>query len=385
MTVVGADVLLREQLDLLRGRRVGLITNPTGVTGDLESLVDVFHQHPAIHLQALFSPEHGLHANVQDGKPVPSDRDGRTRLPVHSLYGATQRPTPEMLDGLDVLVYDIQDVGVRFYTYIWTMALAMEGTAEAGLPFLVLDRPNPISGVAVSGPVLEDGFSSFVGLYPIALRYGLTTGELAWLLNDAFGIGADLTVVQLKGWHRDQWYDETGLVWVPPSPAMPTLETAALYPGTCLLEGTNLSEGRGTAKPFEWIGAPWMDGNRLAATLNALELVGVCFRSIAFRPTAGKYAGQICFGVHIHLLDRRTANPLAVALHLIAAAKTQHPDHFAWRQPGRQDGRYHFDMLVGTDQVRLGIEAGAAVPEIMASWEPDLARFCELRLGYLLY
>ena len=382
---IGADVLLHERLDLLRGRRVGLITNPTGVTGNLESLVDVFHEHPEIDLRALFSPEHGLTASVEDGEHVPSGRDGRTGLPVHSLYGATQRPTPETLDGLDVLIYDIQDVGVRFYTYIWTMALAMEAAAKAGLSFIVLDRPNPIGGVVVSGPVLAEAFSSFVGLYPIALRYGLTAGELAGLLNDAFGIGADLTVVPVEGWQRHQWYDETGLIWVPPSPAMPTLETAALYPGTCLIEGTNLSEGRGTARPFEWIGAPWVDRNRLSVSLNALDLAGARFRPIAFQPAAGKYAGQTCFGVHIHLLDRQVADPLAVALYLIATVKAQYLDHFAWRRSEREDGQCHFDLLVGTDQVRQGIEAGMEVPEIMASWEPDLAHFRELRKRYLLY
>lgn len=271
----GVEVLLDEELDQLEGKNVGLITNPTGVDQELNSIVDTLHNHPDVNLVSLYGPEHGVRGSEQAGDYVEFYIDERTGLPVYSLYGETRKPTPEMLEGVDVLLFDIQDVGTRFYTYIYTMAYAMEAAAENDIEFMVLDRPNPIGGVSVEGPVLDPDYSSFVGLYPIPLRHGMTVGELALLFNDEFDIGADLSVVEMNGWERSDYYDDTPLEWVLPSPNMPTLDTAAVYPGAALIEGTNVSEGRGTTKPFELIGAPFIDGVDLAEQLNNAGLPGV--------------------------------------------------------------------------------------------------------------
>ena len=379
---------------------MGLITNPTGVTPQLEAAAEALLRR-GVKVTALFAPEHGLHASAPDAAAVASGRDRRTGLPVYSLYGETLRPTPQMLREVDALLFDMQDVGARFYTYIWTMSYAMEAAATVGLPFIVLDRPNPIGGQIVEGPLLEPAFASFVGRAAIPLRHGLTVGELARLFNKGTlieedgspvrpyhlrtPIGAELTVVPMEGWRREMWYDDTGLPWVPPSPAMPTLDAATLYPGTCLLEGTNLSEGRGTALPFQQIGAPWVDGYALADALNALDLSGVRFRAVRFRPTANKWAGQECEGVQLHVMDRQVLRPVTVGLHLIAAVRALHPDRFAWRKPGAGEARYHFDLLMGTDKVRRQLEAGVAVETIVADWEPERADFKDRRQAHLLY
>jgi uncharacterized protein YbbC (DUF1343 family) len=282
---VGEEVLLNDRMDLLKGKRVGLITNPTGVDRSLKSIVDTFYHNKNIHLTALFGPEHGVRGSEDAGAYVPFYIDKKTHIPVYSLYGETKKPTPEMLKNVDVLVFDIQDVGTRFYTYIYTMAYAMQAAKENHIPFIVLDRPNPLGGTKVEGPVLDPKYSSFVGMYPIALRHGMTVGELAKYFNNEFNIGADLTVVKMKGWKRNEYYDETPLQWVMPSPNMPTLDTALVYPGAALFEGTNVSEGRGTTRPFELIGAPYIDGDVLAQKLNELKLPGVVFRSANFTPT----------------------------------------------------------------------------------------------------
>lgn len=394
----GLEVLLARRLELLRGRRVGLITNPTGVTPDLEGAAEALLRR-GVKVTALFAPEHGLQASAPDGMAVASGRDRRTGLPVYSLYGETPRPTPQMLREVDVLLFDMQDVGVRFYTYLWTMSYAMEAAAAAGLPFIVLDRPNPLGGHIVEGPQLEPPFASFVGRAAIPLRHSLTVGELARFFNECASapvtpaadsflrtpIGVELTVVPMEGWRREMWYDGTGLPWVPPSPAMPTLDTATLYPGTCLLEGTNLSEGRGTALPFQQVGAPWVDGYALADALNALNLPGVRFRPVRFQPTAGKWAGQECEGVHLHVTDRQALRPVTVGLQLIAAVRALHPDRFAWRPPEAEGGRWHFDLLVGSDKVRRQLEAGVSVETIAAGWEAECADFGAQRERVFLY
>ncbi len=379
----GLDVLLAEGAQTLRGRRVGVVSNPTGVASDLTpnfaALLDM-----GIQVVALYGPEHGFDSSVQDALAVGDDRDSTTGLRVFSLYGATEKPTSEMLAGLDVLLFDVQDAGVRFYTYPWTMALCMAAAAENNLPVVVLDRPNPIRGDVCEGPVLVGGFESFVGMYPVPLRFGLTIGEMAGLLNVEFGIGADLTVVKTQGWRRDMWYAETDLPWVQPSPNLPTLDTTVVYPGTCLVEGTTLSEGRGTTKPFEMIGAPWLDGARLAAILNAKGLPGVRFRAAAFIPTFDKFSGELCRGVQVHVVDRAVYRPIETGLHLLAAAREVAPQHFAWR-PAPSENRLHFDLLMGNDWVRQALDAGVGVREIVARWQPDLERWRGLRQRYFLY
>ena len=383
MVKTGLDVLLAEKLDLLRGRRVGLVTNPTGVTSDLESTVDVLHRALGVQLAALFGPEHGFRASAPDGVAVASGREARTGLPVHSLYGPTKKPTPEMLAGLDVLVFDLQDCGARFYTYTWTLRYCLEAAAENRLPLLVLDRPNPIGGEAVEGPVLDRRFASFVGDWPIPIRHGLTLGELATLFNRT--IGADLTVVRMQGWRRAMWFDDTGLPWVLPSPNLPTLEAATVYPGTCLVEGTNLSEGRGTSRPFEFVGAPWIDGEDLALALNALRLPGVRFRPVAFAPTTSKHSGSTCGGVQVHVLDRQAFRPVETGLHILASIKRLYTSDFRWLPTSWEGQPPHVDLLAGTDRLRQALDAGVPVADIVAEWQPGLAAFCQERAGVLLY
>jgi len=379
----GLDMLLGNPVNWLANKRVGLVTSSSAVTVDVTPAVDALHA--ACSVAALFAPEHGIHAHVADGADVPFTTDARTGLPVYSLYGETKKPTPDMLHGIDILVYDIQDVGVRFYTYIWTMSYVLEAAAECGVPLIVLDRPNPIGGQVIAGPMLEPGYASFVGRYLIPLRHGLTVGELAQLFNTELGLNADLTVVQMAGWKRELWFDQTGLSWVPPSPAMPKLETAVVYPGMCLMEGTNVSEGRGTATPFECIGAPWIDGYALADALNALSLPGVRFRPVFFTPSAFKYAREICQGVFVHVIDRTSYDPLHTGLHVISTIRSMWPDAFAWRETSWEGRPPHFDLLIGNGWVREQIDCGCPVREIASRWQTTLSAFEQLRRAYFLY
>lgn len=399
----GAELFLFDHLDIVKGKRVGLVTNPTGVDCALNHLVDLFHAHPDINLVALYGPEHGVRGNAQAGEYVPFYMDEKYNLPVFSLYGQTRKPDPDMLanideymrsfdtvetgkipdsamvEELDVLIFDIQDVGTRVYTYIATMAYCMQVCAETGIEFIVLDRPNPINGKTMEGPVLEyPEFSSFVGLYPIPLRHGMTVGELAGLYNAEFlETKAKLKVIPMQGWTRSMWYDETSLPWVIPSPNMPTLDTATVYPGQVFLEGTNVSEGRGTTKPFELLGAPWINGNRLAAQLNALQLEGVRFREAWFTPVFSKYTGELCGGVQIHITDREKLRSLATTLHIIQTIKSTYPEF--------QFHAEYFDNIMGTSKVRMALEANIPVSEILKQFDADLAEFTELRQPYLLY
>lgn len=385
LVLPGIDVLLRERLDLVANRRVGLISNVSGVTHDLTSSVDALQRAPNVQLTALFAPEHGFYTLVADGAAVESSVDLHTGLSVYSLYGEVRRPTTETLTGLDVLIFDIQSVGVRFYTYITTLLYAMQAVAEQGLAFIVCDRPNPIGGEIVEGPVLERGFESFVGPGRLPTRHGMTVGELARLYNEAWDVGCDLTVIPCAGWQRAMWFDDTGLPWIPPSPAMPWPATALVYPGTCLIEGTNLSEGRGTALPFHYIGAPWIDGWRLADALNRLDLPGARFRPASFRPTADKWAGRLCGGVQLHVVDRRAFRPVTVGLHLIATVRSLYPDRFAWREGGEEGGHITIDLLTGTDKVRWALESGVSVADLAASWADGLDQFVRASHPYFLY
>jgi uncharacterized protein YbbC (DUF1343 family) len=378
----GLSVLFRDYPERLKGRSVGLITNPTGVDARLQSNVTLFGRHPDLRLAALFSPEHGIWGSAADGFQIASTTDERRRIPIYSLYGETRRPTREMLEGIDALAYDIQDVGARFYTYISTLLLTMTAAAECGVDFLVLDRPNPIRGDRVEGNLLQPAFQSFVGQHPLPIRHGMTVGELARLFKAELNLNLRLEVIPMTGWRRSMWYNETGLPWVPPSPNMPTLDTATLYPGTCLIEGTNLSEGRGTAKPFEWIGAPWIDADAWAGELNALNPPGVRFQPVCFTPTASKHANMLCHGVQAHITDRDRLQPIDVGLHLIATALRAYPNEFAFRQSGE---RYYFDLLAGTDKLRLELMKGKSPEEIMREWQMETGRFAGRREPYLLY
>ena len=375
---LGISVLLHDRLNLVEGKNVGLITNPTGVNRELVSDIDLLAHAPGVHLVALFGPEHGIRGAHQAGARVGSNRDPVTGLPVYSLYGKTREPTPAMLKGVDVLVFDIQAVGTRFYTFLYTMADAMKAAAAAHIPIIVLDRPDPIGGILVQGPVLDPKFVSFVGEYPIALRYGMTVGELARLFNGEFHLGADLTVVKMRGLKRAMYYDDTPLQFVIPSPNMPTETTALVYPGMGLVEGTNVSEGRGTTLPFQLTGAPWIDADALAQALNAKKLPGVRFRPAHFTPTFSKYQGKPCNGVQVHVIDRSTFNPVIVGLTVIRTIHDMYPKDFAFKAS-------HFDLLIGNDWVRQDIENGVPVVQMVGRWQPDLARFKRVREKYLLY
>lgn len=380
----GLQVLLEDQLHLLRGRRVGLATQPAAVLPDLTACVDALRQ-AGVRLTALFGPEHGFGGAAADGLAVADAIDPRTGLPVFSLYGPVKEPTAAMLADVDVLVFDMQDVGVRFYTYLSTLYhLLLRGAGKHGCPVIVLDRPNPIDGLTLEGPLVQPGYESFVGVAPLPIRHGMTLGELARYFCVEFAIDVELTVVPLQGWRRTQWFDETGLPWVPPSPAMPHLSTATLYPGLCLVEGTNLSEGRGTALPFELGGAPWLDGYELAAALNRLDLPGVRFRPVYFEPSASKHAGVLCQGVQAHVTERRSLWAVELGLHVISACRHQAPDRFQF--PISWEGQPpHFDLLMGDPATRQGLLAGEPVAALVSAWAADLAVFGELRQRYLLY
>jgi uncharacterized protein YbbC (DUF1343 family) len=384
----GIDRLLTVDRRLIAGRRVGLVCNPASVDASLTHTADRLLEDPDVTLAALFGPQHGFRSDLQDNMiETPHGRDCRRRVPVYSLYSDTREPTPEMLDGLDVLVVDLQDVGTRVYTYIYTMANCMRAAARRGLPVVVCDRPNPIGGDAVEGAHLQEAWSSFVGQFPIPMRHGLTIGELARLFNKAFDIGARLDVVVLDGWRRSMYYDETGLPWIIPSPNLPTLDSAVVYPGAVLVEGTKLSEGRGTTRPFELIGAPWIDGERLAAAMNARGLPGVHFRPVFFEPTFQKHARQSCGGCQIHVLDRRAFAPLRTAVELIDEFRREDPARFAWREPPYEyeHDKEPIDILYGSDRLRHTLDEGGSVDALIESWREHEERFRGQREEYLLY
>ena len=373
---------------LLDGARIGLVSNPASVDRSLRHVADRIAEAPGAALAALFGPQHGFHADVQDNMVETAHaRHARLGVPIHSLYSDTREPTAAMLDGLDVLVIDLQDVGTRVYTYAWTMANCLRAARRHGVRVVVCDRPNPIGGEAVEGPVLDPAFASFVGQFPIPLRHGMTIGELARLFNAEFGIGADLQVCELRGWTRAHCQDEAGAPWVMPSPNLPTLDSALVYPGMVLLEGTTLSEGRGTTRPFELAGAPGIDPEALAGALNALELPGVHFRPAGFEPTFQKHAGRACGGCQVHVTDRRAFRPVLTAVAVIGACRAAAPDARAWREPPYEYERERLpiDILSGSEALRRALDAGRAAADIAASWEPAVAAFAPVRRRYLLY
>jgi uncharacterized protein YbbC (DUF1343 family) len=377
----GIDVLLSDSVHLVAGRRVGLITNHTGIDATGVPSIDRLHEHPEVQLVALFSPEHGIRGTAEAGVQIGEEQDAATGLRVHSLYGATRKPTPETLEGIEVLLFDIQDIGTRYYTYVYTMALAMEAAGEAGIPFVVLDRPNPVGGEAVQGNVLDPDFASFVGMYPLPMRHGMTPGELARLFAGTFGIRADLRVVPLDGWERAMLFPHTGLPWRPPSPNMPDLESALHYPGTCLFEGTNLSVGRGTERAFQWIGAPWLDGDRLAARMSARGIPGVAFHPVRFTPAApgdGKFDDIEVRGVRLEVTEPAAYDPTTTAVALLIEARELSGANWRWNPE-------HFDRLAGTNHLRSGVEEGRGVDDLVEDWDEALEMFEQLRQASLLY
>lgn len=366
--------------DLFRGKRLGLITAPTGLNADFRSTIDILHE--KFHLAAMFSPEHGVRGDLAAGALVDTYMDTATGVPVYSLYRKdSKRLTPEMLDAVDMVVYDIQDVGARYYTFIYTMLYAMEDCARAGKPFVVLDRINPLDGVTVEGNVLKEGYTSFVGNYPLAVRYGLTAGEVATMANSETNLGAELYVVPCEGWSRSMTFPETGRAWIPPSMGIPRFHTALLYPGTCLFEGTNLSEGRGTTAPFELIGAPFVDAELLSKEMNAKGLPGVYFRPSYFKPTFSKHEGVLCNGVYVHVLDERALRPVELGVELLFTVKKLFPE-FAFLPPVRENGRPFMDLLCGDNVYRAD---SVDVPALLEQFREESRVFEVRKAQFHLY
>jgi len=383
----GLEVLLEWRRDLLQEKRVGMIVNPTSVNADLEHAADLMRA-PDVALTTLFGPQHGIRGETQDNMiEWEGYLDSATGVRVYSLYGQTRIPTPDMLSNLDVLIFDVQDVGARYYTFIYTMTLAMQACARAGKEFIVLDRPNPINGRDVEGPPLERQFASFVGLYPLPHRHGLTVGEVARYINAEEKMDCRLEVVQMQGWRRPMWFDQTGLPWVIPSPNMPTLDTAIVYPGMCLVEGTMLSEGRGTTRPFELVGAPWADAMQMAARLHRVGLPGIRFRPASFLPTFQKHASQMCHGVQLHVTDRDSFKPFLTGIAVIQQFYQFDPRSFRWKDPPYEYEyeKLPIDILLGSDRLRLQLVEGVDVWEMERGWQSELDEFRDRRETYLLY
>lgn len=380
---------VHEYRQLFNGKRVGIVTNHTAYNSHHQYITDVFRGMENVTISALFGPEHGIRGSAEAGVKVKSGSDPLSNIPIFSLYGKTRQPTPEMLKDVDILIFDIQDIGARFYTYIYTMAYAMTAAAEQGIPFVVLDRPNPINGVMVEGNILENEYASFVGLFPIPVRHGMTVGELAKMFNGEGwlpgGVTANLRIIPMKNWRRELWYDETGLPFIKPSPNIPELASATVYPGTCLLEGTNVSEGRGTSKPFQIFGAPWIDGAQLAKRLNALPLDGVVFRDTSFTPLSilgaashPKYENKLCSGVQITVTNRNRFQPYHTGIHIVNTIHRMYPDSLEWRVQ-------HFDRLCGTASIRKAIINGTDLERLFAAWQDQIDAFREKRKKYLIY
>jgi uncharacterized protein YbbC (DUF1343 family) len=385
---LGLEKLLEAQSHLVRGAKVGLICNQASVDHNYRHAADLLHEHPEVDLRALFGPQHGIRGDVQDNMiETAHGIDPQTGLPIHSLYSETREPTEQMLRDLDVLIFDMQDVGCRIYTFAYTMANSMIAARRFGKKVIVCDRPNPISGEHVAGNVLEPKHASFVGQFAIPTRHAMTLGELANLFNQHFGIGCDLEIVKMDGWERGDWQDQTDAPWVMPSPNIPTIDSATVFPGTVHFEGTQLSEGRGTTRPFELVGAPYVVPEDYARRLNERELPGVYFRSCIFRPTFQKHAGVSCGGVQIHVQDRAKFEPVVAGLAMVKIAHDMYPDEFGWKEPPYEYvyDRNPFDVIAGTSSIREGIEAGKSIEELEKGWSDALAAFTPVRESYLLY
>jgi len=386
----GLDVLRLQAFAPLHGMRIGLVTHPAAVDGQLRHASELLASAPGVQLAALFGPEHGWQGEAQDLIGVRDSHDPNSGLRVYSLYGDSfdsLRPTEEQLRGLDALVIDLQDIGSRYYTFQATMLLCLQATARSKLRTFVLDRPNPLGGTVIEGPLLRPGFESFVGIHSIVSRHGLTIGELARMYQAERHLTLNLEVILCEGWRREMTLDQASLPWVLPSPNMPTLETAFVYPGQCLLEGTNLSEGRGTTRPFELCGAPWIDARKLCELLQDKELPGAVFRPAWFRPTFHKFAGQTCAGVQIHVVDRKAYQPVRASLAVLAALRALSANRFAWRREPYEfvADRPAIDLLFGSDRERLALEGGRSPSEIARAWEGEEEAFRQRRKAFLLY
>jgi len=384
--LLGSEQLLASSR--LNGLRVGILANPASIDHDFRHVADRLSRSNRFKLAAIFGPQHGYRSDLQDNMiETPHAKDNRRDVPIFSLYSETREPTKEMLGHIDILVVDLQDVGARIYTFIYTMANCLRAAARHGVPVIVCDRPNPIGGTQVEGPTLEPGFESFVGQFRMPMRHGMTIAELARLFNDHHGINAKLEIMPMEGWSRDMYWDATDLPWVMPSPNMPTLDTAIVYPGTVLYEGTMLSEGRGTTRPFEFIGAPWLDGDQLALRMNKVGLEGVHFRGLTFEPTFQKHARTTCGGCQIHVTSRAKFLPVKACVSLLRECFRSAPDRFQWRDPPYEyeNDKMPIDILAGSPALRQQIENQVPLEEIVASWRPGIGEFEEIRRKFLLY
>ena len=385
---VGLEVLLQDVPQVMRGKRVGLICNQSSVNHAFEHAADLLHEHSGFKLTALFGPQHGIRGDVQDNMiETAHGTDRKTGLPVHSLYSETREPTEKMLEDVDVLVFDMQDVGCRIYTFVYTLANCMRIAGRLGKPVVVCDRPNPINGLDISGNILEPEYASFVGLFPLPTRHGMTVGELAQMFRDRFDVQCDLHIVPMVGWKRHFWLDETDAPWVLPSPNMPTLDTATVFPGAVHFEGTQISEGRGTTKPFELIGAPYIDPDAYADKLTQLSLPGVIFRSCAFQPTFQKHAKVTCGGVQIHVVDRDRFDSVLAGIAMVKVAHDMYPGEFRWKEPPYEYvfDKNPFDVISGTNKIREAFEQGVDLDTIRQGWQAPLAEFETFRAPHLLY
>jgi uncharacterized protein YbbC (DUF1343 family) len=386
---VGLDLFEKNWPQKLKGTRVGLLVHPASVNRKLEHAVTLFIKSKQLDLQALFGPQHGIRGETQDNMVEwKGFRDAHTKLPIFSLYGYTRKPETSMLKDIDVMVIDMQNVGSRYYTFIWTMELCMQACLEMNKSVVVLDRPNPIGGHITEGPVLDTTYASFVGLRPLPVRHGMTIGEIGNYLRNEFYPSLDFHVIPMQGWKRKIWFNDTGLPWVMPSPNMPTLDTAAVYPGTCLLEGTNLSEGRGTTRPFEIFGAPFIDPEILVSHLNQFRLHGVVFRPMYFQPTFQKHAGKLCRGAQIHIVNREKFKPFKTGIAILKIIHDLYPEHFEWKQPPYEyeTEKMPIDILAGTDKLRIGIEKDVKLDQMEEWWQEQCQQFHRTyRKRFLMY
>jgi len=385
---LGIDNLVDNSFKQIRGLNIGLYTNISSCDSRLKPIIAIFTQQKKFKLRAIFTPEHGLYGAVQDQERVRDFLFCRNKkICVYSLYNKTTTPDLNALKKLDALIVDIQDIGARYYTFVWSAIILITEMAKLKKPVIILDRPNPLNGITVQGPVLEKDFSSFVGLYPVPIRHGLTIGEMCNLINQEFNIGAEISIVNLSGWKRRQYFDDLKLYWTPPSPNMPSLETALVYPGMCLLEGTNISEGRGTTRPFEIFGAPWIEPYHFIKSLEQENLPAVKFRPLKFIPTFGKYHYKLCGGAQMYITDRTKFDPIVTGLAVIAVAKKLYPNKFKWRKPPYEfeQDKLPFDILVGNSWIRKAIEQNRTIKDMKKNWQTALNKFKTLRKKYLIY
>lgn len=387
MVKTGLDLFFKHKKAILAGKKIALVANPSAIDSSFRFILDLFLAEKSWEVAALWGPEHGLRAELQDQDWSESFQDPKTGLPVYSLYGKHLKPTPEMMHEVDAVVFDIQDVGSRYYTFIYTLSYVMEACFEHQKEVVVLDRPNPINGNDLEGPILEDGYESFVGRYPIPIRHGMTVGELALYFHHEFHINCRMEVIQMEGWSREDFFEQTGLPWVMPSPNMPTVDAAIVYPGMCLFEATNVSEGRGTTRPFEIFGAPWIDPDEFCSAMREFVLPGVHFRPLYFQPTFNKFHKQVCGGAQMHVTNRKLFQPVKTALCLLFVLMRDYPNEFRWKDPPYEfvTDRLPIDILWGNSWIRQDLEKSLPPDEIEGKWQPGLSAFEKRREKYLLY